>query len=358
MKNIVNTVKIIISSIALAGLFFTSCSNINTNINSESQELCRVCGSLSLGSGRAASASLPQDLSFKLSAAESSGGQSQDIEVKDLSFSALLPSGEWNFTLSGQNTDASVKLSGSISVKINGKSDNTNIIIPLKIDGNGSGSLNLSITDESLKLSKLVCTLISEEKSEYKIEADFSEGKAVLNKSELPQGFYTANLFFYDEKETVFYSCKEIISIISSLTTDSWAGTSSYMKEGNFILTQEIIDNYRMSTQEDDIVIWNRIQKSSSSLGLNILHYVDKNTCLNSYVCKIIPSDSGNYIWCQDNDGNYYIAKLTKYDGAAIDHNVLEIYRIVKESFGYFYSFEMEDQPLVRETLDSSNYDS
>ena len=180
-----------------------------------------------------------------------------------------------------------------------------------------SGSVNLLVACDSEAVKCVYATLTKYMDSDAVpveiSQASFTSGKSSLVAYDVPAGIYTAEIFFDDANGNTLYSCKEAITVYPGLTTDTWFGTAPYFKNGEFVLSANMVEGYGADiVPNTNYVLYNK------QFNVDKQRYVYQYYLVDDYSAEIPEtmtasnsSESYNSL-CFDSEGYYYI--LTKED--------------------------------------------
>lgn len=126
----------------------------------------------------------------------------------------------------------------------------------------GTGYIALEISDTSGKIQNGTATFLSTQIDSTPItkKFTFTNGTTSIEAQNIPAGSYTAKFTFEDAEDgNVLYSCKEAINVYDGLTTDTWYGNAPYIKDGDFVITNELISSYPQSesVKSSNYVLYN-----------------------------------------------------------------------------------------------------
>lgn len=163
----------------------------------------------------------------------------------NIRFSISLSTGHtWTITCGLKTSNGAIVFSDSCQVTIT----NDNPVFsynfqPQITEGSGSGSVNLPITLENgtnIDHITATCPSSSWNASVY----DISSPSLVA--SDIPCGSYEVTINFYEASNILKYSTTQSITVLNSLTTDTWISDESGLinDDGVFNLTNSLIDQY------------------------------------------------------------------------------------------------------------------
>lgn len=189
------------------------------------------------------------DLSLFATATTSDGSlNSTGIFLEDsnpICFSIALSTGHtWTITCGLKTSNGDIVFSDSYEVTIT----NDNPVFsynfkPQITEGSGSGSVNLPISLESgSNIDHITATCPS---SLWNASIDDISSPSLVA-SDIPCGSYEVTLNFYEASNLLKYSTTQSITVLNSLTTDTWISDESGLinDDGVFNLTNSLIDQY------------------------------------------------------------------------------------------------------------------
>lgn len=210
---------------------------------------------------RSGSAGIKGSVYYTVKAVNTKTSSEYNGTVSDSSFSVKVPKGSWNILAEGFSDEGkSVQiLKGSAEVSVDddysAKSGIEVAMSPLT-DGAGDILLEIKKTAESgiksfrARLEKLGG---GESVSPESIEINFPSDSDFANfkKEEIDSGTYILHLEFYSKAgctgNLLFYA-QETVNVFKNLTTDTWRGNSSYLKNGTFTVAKQNVDTFSMTT--------------------------------------------------------------------------------------------------------------
>lgn len=160
-------------------------------------------------------------------------------------FSISLSTGHtWTITCGLKTSNGAIVFSDSCQVTIT----NDNPVFsynfkPQITEGSGSGSVNLPISLESgSNIDHITATCPS---SLWNASIDDISSPSLVA-SDIPCGSYEVTLNFYEASNILKYSTTQSITVLNSLTTDTWISDESGLinDDGVFNLTNSLIDQY------------------------------------------------------------------------------------------------------------------
>lgn len=367
MKLINRLFRILILPLAVL-LLFTACQN-EVNENSKPQAISGVEGVESTEKGitlkgeiklsgavpsRSATTSFSDDITWWIMAMAYNpdknegvtGSGNDEIENTSVftittsnSFSLTLPeAGNWSITINGYAgiyTEETIPLDSQPVFIYNGEpaeytadaskltwtiypSLNPYLTFDLNSDeGVKKGSINLPVTVNAENVYRVSATLAKNQGTDADtiiVEPQpVSNGKVNITVNNVPFGVYTAEISFEDEPGNTLYSCKEAINVYPGLTTDTWFGTAPYFKNGEFVLSSNMVEGYGADiVPNTNYVLYNK------QFNVDEQSYVYQYYLVDDYSAEIPEtmtasnsSESYNSL-CFDSEGYYYI--LTKED--------------------------------------------
>ncbi len=190
------------------------------------------------------------DLSLFATATTSDGSlNSTGIFLEDsnpICFSIALSTGHtWTITCGLKTSNGAIVFSDSCQVTITNDNPvfSSYNFIPQITEGSGSGSVNLPITLESgHNIDHITATCPS---SLWNASVDDISSPSLVA-SDIPCGSYEVTLNFYEASNILKYSTTQSITVLNSLTTDTWISDASGLinDDGVFYLTNSLIDQY------------------------------------------------------------------------------------------------------------------
>lgn len=332
MKNVMKKLTGLLIVLVLA--LFAGCSDVDDGAKKDSSETkYTVSGRVLVGGTNGATASkLFSSASATRSATssfetetEAGGSPLEVIASKDGKEISVYPEDDGSYSLQLTSTgtwtlravqwknlddSAGMKdcLDGSVEVEVSESNAvvSQNIVVYPSFDKDISGALNLTISDTSGKIKnvkyapKTNSTLSTEAQTKLTGSADFVNERWTIEQTSVPAGTYELTFSFEDEDGNVLYSCKETVTVFSGWTTDTWFGTSPYMKDGAFVITTDLIDGYGTETvPSTDTVLYSY---ASGAYNYYIANSADVKT---SDSTANFTSETNSF--CFDADGNVYV---------------------------------------------------
>ena len=379
-------------------LFFTACQN-EVNENSKPQAISGVEGVESTEKGitlkgeiklsgavpsRAATSSFNNDFyTWWITAqysAESDGVSGQphgnledtycSIVENSNTFSLTLPkAGSWSISISGyagaydeetlpRNSQPLFTYDGD-PVEFTSEEDYSDMTFYLKLNNfvfdnigqeaeQSTGNINLLVACDSEAVKCVYATLTKYMDSDAVpveiSQASFTSGKSSLVAYDVPAGIYTAEIFFDDANGNTLYSCKEAITVYPSLTTDTWFGTAPYFKNGEFVLSSNMVEKYPSElVPRTNILLYNYISDDSMNFEQQYSYYLVEANNLNNIETPEVSSqwtrNSINDCTFFDADGNFYLMQiLDDYPDETLKSNKTGWGNVVPNSdLGLFY---------------------
>lgn len=163
----------------------------------------------------------------------------------NIRFSISLSTGHtWTITCGLKTSNGAIVFSDSCQVTIT--NDNpvfSHNFEPKITEGSGSGSVNLPITLESGHNIDHITATCPSSLWNASVE-DISSPSLVA--SDIPCGSYEVTINFYENSNILKYSTTQSITVLNSLTTDTWISDGSGLinDDGVFNLTNSLIDQY------------------------------------------------------------------------------------------------------------------
>lgn len=368
MKQINKLLHILILPLAVL-LLFTACQN-EVNENSKPQAISGVEGVESTEKGitlkgeiklsgaapsRSATTSFSDDITWWIMAMAYNpdknegvtGSGNDEIENTSVftittsnSFSLTLPeAGNWSITINGYAgiyTEETIPLDSQPVFIYNGEpteytadankltwtiypSLNPYLTFDLNSDeGVKKGSINLPVTVNVENVYRVSATLAKNQGTDADtiiVEPQpVSNGKVNITVNNVPFGVYTAEISFEDEPGNTLYSCKEAINVYPGLTTDTWFGIAPYFKNGEFVLSANMVEGYGAEpVPSTQIILYDYISDYSGvPVDGNNYYLVDDDNVSNQSSVSVLNSftnGSGSEIRCFDAEGNLYVLK-------------------------------------------------
>lgn len=163
----------------------------------------------------------------------------------NIRFSISLSTGHtWTITCGLKTSNGAIVFSDSCQVTIT----NDNPVFsynfqPQITEGSGSGSVNLPITlEDGTNIDHITATCPS---SLWNASVDDISSPSLVA-SDIPCGSYEVTINFYEASNILKYSTTQSITVLNSLTTDTWISDESGLinDDGVFNLTKSLIDQY------------------------------------------------------------------------------------------------------------------
>ena len=163
----------------------------------------------------------------------------------NIRFSISLSTGHtWTITCGLKTSNGAIVFSDSCQVTIT--NDNpvfSHNFQPKITEGSGSGSVNLPITlEDGTNIDHITATCPS---SSWNASVDDISSPSLVA-SDIPCGSYEVTINFYEASNILKYSTTQYITVLNSLTTDTWISDESGLinDDGVFNLTNSLIDQY------------------------------------------------------------------------------------------------------------------
>ena len=163
----------------------------------------------------------------------------------NIRFSISLSTGHtWTITCGLKTSNGAIVFSDSCQVTIT----NDNPVFsynfqPQITEGSGSGSVNLPITlEDGTNIDHITATCPS---SSWNASVEDISSPSLVA-SDIPCGSYEVSINFYEASNILKYSTTQYITVLNSLTTDTWISDESGLinDDGVFNLTNSLIDQY------------------------------------------------------------------------------------------------------------------
>lgn len=197
---------------------------------------------------------------WEVKATNASGEIYGEVKSEEMLYSINLPTGTWDLKLSllgetDTNTFEALLYYEEKELKVPGDSGaGPDIFLsPKNFSTNINGALDLTITDGTTgsKIKSVICNLeylTREDSADFPMDEnfkgklatviaslkkpeDFSSGSVTIKQDGIPAGSYEATFTFKDAKDNTLYECKEIITVFSGWTTDTWLGEGAHLKK-------------------------------------------------------------------------------------------------------------------------------
>ena len=286
-----------------------------------------------------------------------------EIDPVGMTYSFKLPQGTWTLKLAleGEYREGvgGTLIYNEVEVIVEDNIEEDIILSPQDYQIYKNGALSLPITDGTTdhKIKTVTCALVNWTERNADDEAlikdsletaianlkkpkNFSSsGTVTIVQNDVPAGSYEATFTFKDENGNALYVCKEYITVFSGWTTDTWLGTSPYMQDGTFKITDALIEGYgtELVTASKN-VLYETYSETTTVEGEDVTttgykYYLTENaeSDISSLPATVTTSYSDKNSFCFDSDGNLYaldydtqsksyIISSTKYtDPIAID---------------------------------------
>lgn len=377
MKNVMKKLTGLLIVLVLA--LFAGCSDVDDGAKKDSSETkYTVSGRVLVGGTNGATASkLFSSASATRSATssfetetEAGGSPLEVIASKDGKEISVYPEDDGSYSLQLTSTgtwtlravqwknlddSAGMKdcLDGSVEVEVSDSNAvvSQNIVVYPSFDKDISGALNLTISDTSGKIKnvkyapKTNSTLSTEAQTKLTGSADFVNERWTIEQTSVPAGTYELTFSFEDEDGNVLYSCKETVTVFSGWTTDTWFGTSPYMKDGAFVITSELIDGYGTETvtASQKTVLYEAYSETTTTANGDVTtsgykYYLadSADTNISALTANVTTTKNEINSFCFDTDGNVYVLgydtgnnkyviSSTKYADISIDSNITSL---------------------------------
>ncbi len=310
-----------------ASLMTAACSDVN-NASAQTQNSAKsgitVSGSLSSGTGRSATSSLASDtITWKVAAATKgeTGGPNYASAIfgsvsEDMTFTITLPeAGDYYFIATGyvtaeQETQVLQGKTDIINVTAEGRS---NIEITAKPSSSEkSGKISLPISDESGKIENI---LIYEDGDDSPcFEKSFLSGEVIFAHENPTAGVHIYQFCFDDANGNTLYTCREAVTVFSSLTTDSWIGNAPYFVQNEdgtarFVITEEVLEKYGAEAVPDTPMMLYNVQFDEYNDVDGYKYYLadSASQAITDDTPATVTTSSSKNSFCFDGDGYYYV---------------------------------------------------
>ena len=263
-----------------------------------------------------------------------------EIDPTEKTYSFKLPQGTWTLMLAleGEYKEKHVDFLfyNEFEKTVGSSNVSKNVVLFPRYSLNKNGALDLTIKDETSKINTVTCELnyLTEENPDIEASIDeklkepqkFSGGSVTIKLDEVPAGSYEATFTFKDSSGNKLYACKEIITVFSGWTTDTWLGEGAHLKKNaegvtNFVITDALVEGYgtelvsptkmvlfNAHTEKDEYnnLTFNGYKYYFSTSGDDIAANAEEdikasNNSINSFVF--------------DNEGNFYTLHTTSSGG-------------------------------------------
>lgn len=310
---------------------------------------------------------------WEVKATNTSGEIYGEVNSEEMLYSINLPTGTWDLELSllgetDTNTFEALLYYEEKELEVPGDSGaGPDIFLsPKNFSTNINGALDLTITDGTTgsKIKSVICSLeylTRKDSADFPMDDNFKEklatviaslkkpevssGKVKIECNDIPAGCYEATFTFKDEKDNTLYECKEIITVFSGWTTDTWFGTSPYMKDGAFVITSELIDGYGTETvtASQKTVLYEAYSETTTTADGDVTtsgykYYLadSADTNISALTANVTTTKNEINSFCFDTDGNVYVLgydtgnnkyviSSTKYADISIDSNITSL---------------------------------
>lgn len=212
------------------------------------------------GSARSASTKLPGTIYYSVSTENAENSEKKyTAEVSGSAFSVKLSKGTWNITAEGFSDEEKTVsvVRGAATVLIENENAVKNAIsVQMLPQTGGKGKISLSVgVDSSSGIKSVLVELFALSQTNAifsdEMNIDSTTNTVKIEKEDVASGVYNLSLKFYSEENCegyLLYAAEEVVNIFDNLTTDTWQGNSVYFKDGNFVVSETAVENFRMST--------------------------------------------------------------------------------------------------------------
>lgn len=208
---------------------------------------------------RSGSAGIKGSVYYTVKAVNAKTSSEYKGAVSGNSFSVKVPKGSWNILAEGFSDEGkSVQiLKGSAEVSVDDDySVKSGIEVAMSPLTDGAGDILLKIqktADSGIKSFRARLEKLGgdEPVSSEPIDFPSDSDSANFKKNEIDSGTYILHLEFYSEADcagNLLFYAQETVNVFKNLTTDTWRGNSSYLKDGTFTVSKENVDTFSMTT--------------------------------------------------------------------------------------------------------------
>ncbi len=366
MKNVMKKIAGLLMVLSVA--LFAGCSDSSDNSNETTQgtKTYTVSGTVSLGNAvpgslvnkaitttnsesRSATSSFDiskltsEESSFQVIAKQGDETITAPVTLVDgiLSYKLVLPVGsEWNLTCQLKVKGVDVLHAKENDMSVSFEEEVTSMEYDFDMEpvynSNLPGSISLTIHDDSEQIAKvsvqatpLFDLIIDDDPEEMKKlfgEKSFTSGESLIAQSNVPAGSYEVVFSFDDANGNTLYTCREAITVFSGFTTDTWLGTSPYMQDGTFTITDALIEGYGtevVTTSKN--VLYGTYSETTTVDGEDVIttgykYYLTENaeSDISSLPATVTTSYSDKNSFCFDSDGNLYALDYDTQRGSYI----------------------------------------
>lgn len=279
---------------------------------------------------------------WEVKATNTSGEIYGKVDSEEMLYSINLPTGTWDLELSllgetDTNTFEALLYYEQKELEVPGDSGaGPDIFLsPVKFSTNINGALDLTITDdtEEHKIKSVICSLeylTREDSADFPMDENFKKKLATVIASlkepkkfssgevkevkiecnDIPAGCYEATFTFKDENDNTLYECKEIITVFSGWTTDTWLGEGAHLKkntEGK--IEFRIEDIFEVENVPDtNLIVFNCKQPEGGGAAEYEYYPIENAKSEISNENKITPKSNSSANFAFDAAGNMYFA--------------------------------------------------
>lgn len=209
---------------------------------------------------RSGSAGIKGSVYYTVKAVNTKTSSEYNGTVSGSSFSVKVPKGSWNILAEGFSDEGkSVQiLKGSAEVSVDDDySVKSGIEVAMSPLTDGAGDILLKIQKTADSGIKSFCARLEklggEPFSPESIEINFppDSDSANFEKNKIDSGTYILHLEFYSKADcsgNLLFYAQETVNVFKNLTTDTWRGNSSYLKDGTFTVSKQNVDTFSMTT--------------------------------------------------------------------------------------------------------------
>lgn len=277
--------------------------------------------------------------------------------VVDGSYEIELSQGTWTIEVFLKNEEEQVLLYGSEEVTVYDSTESITQDITVSIKNEGTGSVKLSFKDETGTVKSLIC-----KSAEFGVKtASFSSNLAELNIDSLTPNSYDVIFYFDDSEGNSLYSCREVINVFPNRQTNTWKGSSPWLRTQNgvtnFVLTQDLINSFDVQlVSNSKTVLYGNFRTSESEEYLFDYYFTDdvKASLPQSIETQMLQSGKPNY--CFDSKGNTYYFDYYNANNTLKSTKVgFEVTTSGSPSFSNYMSIDKKTDILYTAYVDDSN---
>ena len=262
------------------------------------------------------------------------------VNTEEMTYSINLPEGIWKIQVNLYGVTDEINMNSLLSsdsktIEVPENLEESFVLSPLAFSTEKNGALNLSIEDKTTggKIKSVTCDFeflnrledieAGEEIKKRIIAASeklgepktFSDGEVKIECNDIPAGCYEATFTFKDEKDNTLYECKEIITVFSGWTTDTWLGDGAHLKTVDEVTKFEITDGDIFEVEnvpDTQMVLYEAYSEPTGTEDETTTGY---KYYLNNSAAADITTTTNTNSFCFDSEGNFYA--ITKLDESA-----------------------------------------